>query len=78
MMPAALNVDDPIDNQPAIVLENTETKQAMMFRVSPGEVTPYRDFDPPSDYHPSTVVYTRVREDKKDAWKMWVGETVEP
>lgn len=59
------------------ILENTDTKQRMMFRASTEEVTSYRDFDPPFRYHPITVEYTRTRKNKGDSWTTWVGGTVE-
>jgi hypothetical protein len=69
--------DDREDCQPRIMLENTDTKQSMMFRVSSQEVTSYSDFDSPSNYRPTTVVYTRIRKNDDEAWGMWMGEPLE-
>lgn len=69
--------NDQDDRPPTVVLENTATKQQMMLRASPPEVSSYTDFDPRSDYPPTTVVYARVRAIDREAWGPWVGETLE-
>lgn len=69
--------NDQDDRPPTVVLENTATKQQMMLRASPPEVSSYTDFDPRSDYPPTTVVYARVRANDREAWGPWVGETLE-
>ncbi len=71
-------IEKNIENsQPTVDIDNTDTKQSIIFRVSPQEVTSYAEFDSPSAYHPTTVVYVRIRESKEEAWGMWVGETVD-
>lgn len=70
--------NDQDEHLPIVVLENTATRQAMMFRVSPQDVTSYRDFYRPSDYAPTSVVFTRVRANDWDAWGPWSGGALEP
>jgi hypothetical protein len=70
--------NDKEDREPTIVLENTDTRQSMTFRMSPPEITAYTDFDPPSDYAPTTVAYARARENIEDAWGPWIAEALDP
>lgn len=74
----AIARNDQDNSPPIVVLENTATKQSMMFRVSPQEISSYTGFDVPSDYGPTTVVYTRVRPPDQGAWGPWIGGAFEP
>ena len=57
-MGSNIDPNDADPPKPAMILENTDNEQTMMFRISAAEVASYCDFAP-SESQTVTVTYSR-------------------